>query len=137
VSNYPDGVTDAHPYFNPQEGSVHVVCGNDEAKVVPVHALSAALEELRVLAGGDYKADSALNRPANHGTIIMRIEALREQVAAWEQDADYECPFEGVMDVAISEEAEWTCPLCGATRVSDTLPEERDPDEGWDSRHDD
>jgi hypothetical protein len=29
------------------------------------------------------------------------------------------------------------CPQCGNDRESDTLPEERDPDEGWDSRYDD
>lgn len=137
MSNYPDGVSDAHPYFNPQEGSVHVVCGNDTATVVPAHAITKALEKLRKMAGGDYKGDGGLNRPANHGTIVEHIDMMQELVELSEKEADYECPFEGVMDVDISEEAEWVCPLCGVTRVSDTTPEDRDPDEGWDNRHDD
>lgn len=130
--NYPAGVSDSHPYFNPQEASVHVVCGNDEAAVVPSYAITKALEKLRRLTG-----DGGLNRPASHGTIVEHIDLMQELVELSERETGYECPFEGVMDVDISEEAEWTCPLCGATRVSDTLPEERDPDEGWDSRHDD
>ncbi len=128
-SNLPAGVTDAHPHFNPREGSVHVTCGNDEAQVVPSHVIRVALEELRILAGGNYKGDSGLGRPANMGTVLQRIEGLTQQLAAWEKGSDYECPFEGVVDVAISEEADWVCPVCGASRTTDTLPEERDPDE--------
>lgn len=134
MSNYlPDGVTDAHPYFNPQEGSVHVVCGNDSATVVPVHALNAGLEKLTALlsaipTGTMAYGPSPTAAKAEGRRVVEDLQALIEHA---EQESDYECPFEGVMDVAISEEAEWTCPLCGSLRTSDTTPDERDPDEEW------
>lgn len=121
MSNYPDGVSDAHPYFNPQEGSVYVTCGNDEARVVPAYAIEKSLQEA-------LSAAESGNKSRTEELIAMTLIGIGDVA----KDADYECPFAGVVDVAISEEAEWTCPLCGATRTSDTLPEERDPDEGWD-----
>jgi hypothetical protein len=128
MSNYPDGVTDAHPHFNPAEGSLHLTCGNDEAQVVPVHAIREELKHIWHMAGGAYKGDGGLNRPASMGAIVERIEKLQESLTDWERDSDYECPFEGVVDVDISEEADWRCPVCGGDRVSDTTPEDRDPD---------
>lgn len=125
MSNYPDGVSDSHPYFNPREGSVHVTCGNDAANVVPTYSLSKALDELKKLVDGG----------ASEGEVTQRIDDIQTMVEAAERESDYECPFEGVMDVAISEEAEWQCPLCGETRTSDTTPDERDPDEEWESRN--
>lgn len=128
---YPAGVTDAHPHFNPQEGSVYLACGNDEAKVVPVHAaiedLNALRKQLHDLSASGWAVSSKDAR-----AVVEKLDGLIEGIAGTAKDSDYECPFAGMVDVAISEEAEWTCPLCGATRVSDTLPEERDPDEEWD-----
>ena len=136
MSNYPDGVSDSHPYFNPQEGSVYVTCGNDEARVVPAHAVIADLNRIREQLDRESASGWAVsNKDAR--AIVEKLDGVIEGVHSIAKDSDYECPFAGVVDVAISEEAEWTCPLCGATRTSDTLPEERDPDEGWDSRHDD
>jgi len=136
MSNYPAGVSDNHPYFNPQEGSVHVTCGNDEAKVIPAAAVTTQMKDLaefvkRLTPNGAGFWQDTLQ------AISARIASSVEDLQAVEREADYECPFEGVMDVAISEEAEWTCPVCGATRTSDTLPEEQDPDRGWDDRYDD
>lgn len=124
-SNYPPGVTDAHPYFNPQEGSVHVVCGNDVAAVVPSYVLGKALDEMTTW---------LQMKPRTLEQMEERIDAIKTLIERAEREADYECPFEGVMDVAISEEAEWQCPLCGADRTSDTTPDERDPDEERDWR---
>lgn len=124
MSNYPMGVSDSHPYFNPQEGSVHVTCNNDEAKVVPSHAVHEMLTRIEEVAATGNKL----------GTERL-IADLKMLVTNVERDSDYECPFSGVMDVAISEEAEWTCPVCGGTRTSDTTPDERDPDEEWERRN--
>lgn len=131
-SNYPAGVSDSHPYFNPREGSVHVTCGNDEASVIPTHAVTADLERLR----GQLDSLSASGWAVSNKDARAVVDGLDRLIASivWiAKDSDYECPFIGIMDVAISEEAAWVCPICGAERISDTLPEERDPDEEmWD-----
>lgn len=135
-SNYPAGVTDNHPHFNPPRVSASAVeCGADEALVVPSFGLKAALEELRVLAGGDYKGDGGLNRPANMGTVLRRIEQLIDSIPLLEQEREYECPFNDEVDLEESECARWVCPECGNDREADTLPEERDPDEEWERRN--
>ena len=126
--NYPAGVTDAHPHFNPSEVSLHLTCGNDEAPVIPFHAMRAELDEL---------TEWLQMKPRALGDIEARLALLGDYLTTLKRDSEYECPFDGTVDVAISEEAEWDCPICGTTRTSDTTPEERDPDEGWDSRYDD
>ena len=130
--NYPAGVTDAHPHFNPQEGSVSVTCGADEALLVPAFAIKTELLELTAM----IENMPDLPNLALVG-LLVKVRQIQNQVDTLEQEREYECPFEDVMDVDISEEAHWDCPVCGQERVSDTLPEERDPDEGWDNRYDD
>jgi len=130
--NYPAGVTDAHPHFNPNEHSVTVSCTSDEALTVPSFAVKAALIELvehlerKEFAGG-----------VNHATIKYRVIKLRELIEETEREESYECQWEGTLDLPHSEEAEFDCPRCGVTQTTDTIPEDRDPDEGWDSRYDD
>jgi hypothetical protein len=119
MSNYPDGVTDAHPHFNPSEGSLHLTCGNDEAPVVPFHAVRTELDEL---------TEWFQMKPRALDQIEGRLALLSDYLTTLKLDSDYECPFEGTVDVDISEEAEWDCPVCGGSRTSDTLPEDRDPD---------
>jgi rubrerythrin len=68
---------------------------------------------------------------------MTKVEAIRAAVRDWAKDGTYECDWTGELDLPVSEEAEWQCPRCGAVQTTDTLPEERDPDEEWDSRYDD
>lgn len=134
--NYPMGVTDAHPHFNPApERATAVECGADEALVVPSRMFKTALEELRVLAGGDYKGDGGQGRPANMGTVLLRIEQLIDSIPLLEQEREYECPFNDEIDLEESECARWDCPTCGNERETDNLPEDRDPDEEWERRN--
>jgi len=126
MSNYPDGVSDSHPYFNPREGSVNVTCGSDVADVVPMNMTRKALDSMK---------EWLQMKPRTLEEMEQRIDFINDSLTEAKRESDYECPFEGVMDVAISEEAEWECPVCGGTRVSDTLPEERDPDEEWERRN--
>lgn len=139
-SNYPDGVTDAHPHFNPNERPVTVACGADEALIVPSFAVKAGLNDLEEYVNRLTKGRMMDERPHTVQileSIVNRIGQLREQVEANEQEGEYECEWEGEQELPVSEEAEWTCPRCGVDRSTDTAPEERDPDEGWDSRYDD
>lgn len=126
-SNYPAGVTDAHPHFNPAEGSFAVECGADEALVIPSFAVKAALIELAMHA----------QHPANGATIVAKIKALQDLIDEMEQEREYECGFKDTLDLDVSEEAHWDCPRCGNERTTDTVPEDRDPDAGWDERYDD
>lgn len=131
MSNYPDGVTDAHPHFNPSERPTTVSCESEEAQVVPSFAVKAALIELlehleqKERAGG-----------VNHATIKYRIIKLQKNIDEWDREGDYECQWTGEMELPVSEEAHWDCPRCGVEQSTDTLPEE-DPDRGWDDRDDD
>jgi hypothetical protein len=91
--------------------------------VVPFHAVRKELDEL---------TEWFQMKPRALEQIEGRLALLSDYLTTLKRDSDYECPFEGTVDVAISEEAEWDCPVCGVSRTSDTLPEERDPDEEHD-----
>ena len=117
-SNLPDGVTDAHEHFNPREGSFAVECGADEALVVPSFAVKAALNRIQMAIAGGYTT-----------LVEPMIAILLEQVSALEQLREYGCGFADTLDLAESECAQWVCPACGNDRETDTLPEQRDPDE--------
>jgi hypothetical protein len=67
----------------------------------------------------------------------MMIGQLQRKIDEIEREGDYECQWKGEQELPVSEEAEWDCPRCGVTQTTDTVPEDRDPDEGWDNRHDD
>ena len=133
--NYPAGVTDAHPHSNPNETTERLECGADEVMVVPSFAVKGELgrleQTIRGMLVGTMRDLERLPR------VLERITALREQVEELEKEGGYECPFNDYVDTVVSEEAHWDCPVCGTERVSDTIPEDRDPDEGWDNRHDD
>lgn len=125
MSNYPAGVSDAHPYFNPGEVPINMTCEAEEALVVPSFAIKAALIEIHALAGGGYKGDGGQNRPANHGTIVQRIEQLQRLIDEAETETDYDCSWEGEMELPVSEHTEWDCPRCGVTQVADTTGDDR------------
>jgi hypothetical protein len=125
--NYPAGVTDAHPYFNPSETLVEVSCTTEEAMVIPSFLVRGELEKILELTG----------HAANMAEVEKELRLLLAEVSDNERDGDYECQWKGEMELPVSEEAEWDCPRCGQTQTTDTVPEERDPDEGWDNRHDD
>lgn len=125
--NYPAGVTDAHEHFNPSETYIEVECTTEEALVVPSFAVKAQLIKLREMASAVPGASKLYDELGLALTLIDEIE----------RDGDYECQWKGEMELPVSEEAEWDCPRCGQTQTTDTVPEGRDPDEGWDSRHDD
>lgn len=138
--NYPAGVTDAHPHFNPNEHSVTVSCTSDEALTVPSFSVKAGLNDLEEYVNRLSKGRTMDQRPHTVQileSIVNKIGQLREQVEAEEREESYECQWEGELELPYSEEAEFDCPRCGVTQTTDTIPEDRDPDEGWDSRHDD
>lgn len=126
-SNYPAGVSDNHPYFNPpREVSTAVECGADSALVVPSFAVQAALTEILKVA-----------ESGNRAGTERKIAELLAVIPDWEQEAEYECPFNDEIDLEESECARWDCPVCGNERETDNLPEERDPDYEYDRRGDD
>ena len=132
--NYPAGVTDAHPHFNPSEVSMEVECESEEALVVPSFAIKAELHGLKDLldkAAAGSVADADLLTP-----LFFKVGHLTGLVDRLEREGEYECQWKGEQELALSEEAEWDCPRCGNTNSTDTLPEDRDPDEGWDNRYD-
>jgi hypothetical protein len=121
-SNYPAGVTDNHPHFNPPRVSATAVeCGADEALVVPSYWIKGELRQLcdtlGVTAG-----------------VVERLRLMIATIEAQEQEHEYECPFNGEVDLEESECARWDCPVCGNERETDNAPEERDPDEEWERR---
>lgn len=135
--NYPDGVSDNHPYFNESERPTTVDCTSEEAQVIPSFAVKAQLNDLadfiqRKLAG-------AGDMPYLKETLesaASRITTLQKGIDEWDREGDYECQWVGEMELPVSEEAHWDCPRCGVEQTTDTLPEE-DPDRGWDDRDDD
>lgn len=131
--NYPAGVTDAHPYFNPPRVSASAVeCGADEALVVPSFAVKEALIEI-----GGYINKLRKFNPKD-GEMLMsigtKIALLEARIDELEQEREYECPFNDEVDLEESECARWVCPVCGNDRETDNAPEERDPDEEWERR---
>lgn len=136
MSNYPAGVSDSHPYFNPpREIATGVECGADEALVIPSFAVKAALTEMKHMVS-QLREDERIGG-ATRDLMNGKITWLQERIDEWEQEREYECPFHDEIDLPESECAQWVCPVCGNDRETDTLPEERDPDEGWDRRGDD
>jgi len=135
--NYPAGVSDAHPHFNPSETYTEVECTTEEALVVPSFAVKAALNEFLDWTKRRAYVAKSEEAKAVMGSANARIEKLLEQIDDIEREGDYECQWKGEMELPVSEEAEWDCPRCGVTQSTDTVPEDRDPDEGWDSRDDD
>lgn len=136
-SNYPAGVTDAHPYFNPEEVNVMVECGAEEALVLPSFAVKQKLNDLQEFVTRLAKQQDAGFTKDILDTLAGRIENVREELEPLERESDYECPYRDERLLPVSEEAEWDCPDCGNTHSTDTLPEGPDPDEGWDNRYDD
>lgn len=125
MSNYPAGVSDNHEYFNPpREVASAVECGADEALVVPFAAVNAAVAEARKLV-----------ERGDHAGAAQQLALLELKLDDWKQEREYECPFNDELDLEESECARWDCPVCGNERETDTLPEERDPDEEWERRN--
>lgn len=127
--NYPAGVSNSHPHFNQTEVTVEVQCGREEATVVPENAIAMGLDELLDLLSPTRWKSTPL------GTLLTKVSVLRQQVTDLSRDGEYECPYEGEVEVEVREDAEWTCPLCGATHEIDSTPEGPDPDAAWDARH--
>lgn len=137
-SNLPDGVTDAHPEFNsPAESVITVQCGHDEALVIPSFAINAELNEIRDYIGRQVRARQ------NGSEVLLgisgRLGRLLERITSLEQEREYDCTLNPALELDLpeSECAQWVCPVCGNDNETDTLPEDRDPDEAWDSRYDD
>lgn len=127
--NYPAGVSNSHPHFNENTITAEVRCEREEADVVPSFAITTALDELITML--EYKPYA----PTQKGVILQKAIVLRQQITDLEQNREYECPFDGEVEVEVRDDAEWTCPLCGATHEINSLPEGPDPDRAWDERH--
>jgi hypothetical protein len=123
--NYPAGVTDAHPYFNPDERPVTVECTEDEALVVPSFFVKENLSALLRLA-----------QNMEDGYLTARIEVMLEQITELEKEGGYECEWTGELDLPVSPEAEWDCPRCGVTQTTDTLPDDGYDDDYYDRMKD-
>lgn len=135
LSNYPAGVSDSHPYFNPpREIAVQVECDAVETAVLPSHAVNAVLQELREYVTRQVKAGQ--NGSEILLGVVGRIERSGLRLGTLEQEREYECEFSGEVEMAESEEAEWQCPDCGATRTKDTLPEQDPDDDRYDEMKD-
>lgn len=135
ASNYPPGVTDSHPYFNPPaEVMWPVECDSEECVVVPSYAVKAMLNELEDM------VKKTLNKPLSQMAdwlpdLQAQIKFARERVEELEDQGDYDCQFKGEIELpGQTAEAEWTCPVCGNDHVTDTIDDEPDPDRGWDDR---
>jgi hypothetical protein len=124
--NYPAGVTDAHPHFNPSETLIEVECTTEEALVVPVHLVQDRLAALKNLIDDPNTTRAAL---------LFQLGHTAGTVDRHKKEGTYECDWTGELELPVSEAAEWDCPRCGVTQTTDTLPDDVDPDEGWDSRH--
>jgi hypothetical protein len=134
MSNYPEGVTDAHPHFNPSERPTTVDCTSDECKVVPTAAIKDTIAEIgKLLEEKKWTLD-------RHRQAVDLVAALQFKVDEIERESDYECQWVGELELPVSEDAQWTCPRCGSEQTTDTLPDE-DPDRDYedyrDSRYDD
>jgi hypothetical protein len=133
-SNYPAGVSDAHPHFNPEEVELEVACEAEEMELVPSFWVKAQLLELRQLVKTAEDAPSGARWEAVPN-IGERIQSMLEAVYELEDNGTYDCPFKGPLTLDVSEEAEWDCQICGTAHKVDTVPEAQDPDSGWDGRH--
>jgi hypothetical protein len=137
ASNYPAGVSDAHPHFNPQEATVTGTCTADDLTVVPVHVVREAIDGLTDLAKRYRRAEEA-GRPT--GTITLQLETallmLTERLQADQiEGSGLECEFEGEVDAQLQGDvARWDCPVCGHENETDVGPD--DDDDDYDRRRD-
>jgi hypothetical protein len=137
ASNYPPGVSDSHPYFNPPgEIEVEVECDGDGPLVVPsyrvktwLNQLEQDLEQVQLLEMSEANMNKVL-------AVGDWIRSLREEIDEIEDTADYDCTWTGTVELEEGQaEAEWDCPRCGVTQHADTIVEHEDPDRGWDERN--
>lgn len=138
MSNYPEGVSDRHPHFNPRETSAEVECGNDEVIVVPSFYVKGELNEaIAALEKATAAGWAASNAEAT--SVLERLRKTLAGVYSMEKSAEYECPYKGEQDLPVSAEALWDCPLCGDERSTDTTEdhEDDDYDRYRESRYDD
>lgn len=123
MSNYPAGVSDSHPYFNPpRESATAVECGADEALVLPNYWVQVKLNELLNIAHRFPTEDRDVQ------ALVKKLDDALAETLKLAKSAEYECPFNGEVDLEESECARWDCPVCGNERETDNLPEDRDPD---------
>lgn len=116
-SNYPAGVTDAHPHFNEQEVEIEVKCGAEEMVLVPSYAVKAMLLQIR-------RNVDSFSPEQIKGALTDALDT----VYGLEDNGTYDCPYDGTVTVAVSEEAEWDCDVCGTAHKIDTAtPDEEDP----------
>jgi hypothetical protein len=137
ASNYPAGVTDAHPHFNPVESVMEVKCEDDETEVVPTHELKEELGRLEQTLRGMVAGTVGLAMEQLPG-VLKRVTALKERVEELEDVSNWECTFEGDVEVQITDNgatAEWTCPVC-ANPHSENIGEDDDPDRARDEAYD-
>jgi len=129
-SNYPAGVSDAHEYFNPPAISASAVeCGADSALVLPNYWVQVKLNEILNICHRLHP-DSSVSLE-----LVDKLDKVLAESMGLAQETEYECPFNDEVDLPESECAQWDCPVCGNERETDTMPEERDPDEEWERRN--
>jgi hypothetical protein len=134
-SNYPAGVSDSHPYFNPPAISANAVeCGADEARILPEFLVRVQVMELAHFVQHRIHVSDSDQEVKSLEAVNERVQKMLIDWAPLAQEREYECPFNDEIDLEESECARWNCPVCGNERETDTMPEERDPDYEWDHR---
>lgn len=137
ASNYPPGVTDAHEHFNPVESLMEVKCDDDETAIVPSHEVKDRLAaiETQLLKMEDMTAQEAAGHIPD---VLAGVKELYERVEELEDFGDFDCTYEGDVEVQITDNgctAEWTCPVCGKGHSED-IGEDDDPDRARDEARD-
>lgn len=135
MSGYlPAGVTDAHPHFNPPgEVVVQLECEADEVPVVPSFKVKEHLNVLQDLVQG------MLNGTTSYALeslpdVVAQVQRFREQIEELEDNADYDCPWKGELELPAQQaEAEWDCPVCGTDHKTDTVDDGPDPDDAYEA----
>lgn len=125
---YPAGVTGNEPQISgPGEAVVQVECDGEEATVVPSLVVTPVLADLRYTLNHmmHLSADEAALRLPG---ILKAVEDLTERVEELEDNADFECPFDGDVDMQfVGPNQRWTCPVC-AKEHEESIPDPREYD---------
>lgn len=125
-SNYPAGVSDAHPHFNPPE-EMQVICGSEESTVIPSFELKAEMKRL-IASVTHLQSVPTSVAIAAIPALEQSLTNLLDRVEELEDNGSYACPFEGEVQPELDGgAANWDCPVCGETNQT-ILEDDDEPD---------
>lgn len=132
-SNYPAGVTDAHPEFNPP-GELQVICGSEESVVIPVRVVKEELARLVKSVGHLIESPTSVAAQALP-PLQQSLQQLLERVEGLEDNGSFACPWEGEVQPDMDNgSANWDCPVCGEHNQTIVEDDEPDYDDMWEAR---